>query len=144
MFLVTWHSSCRGFRFWHTQYREESFSRMLASLPIIIAFLIAVGIPPVRLSRKFIKIHWWDYALPAIGLPVWIFLTFAEIGETASLSNMVIEVIIVLGISVVIPWARYMILYSNKNFAVVIYQIMYLIPFVATLLVRLYMPTLPE
>jgi hypothetical protein len=63
---------------------------MLASLPIIIAFLIAVGIPPVRLSRKFIKIHWWDYALPAIGLPVWIFLTFAEIGETASLSNMVI------------------------------------------------------
>ena len=117
---------------------------MLASLPIIIALLIAVGIPPVRLSRKFIKIHWWDYALPAIGLPVWIFLTFAEIGETASLSNMVIEVIIVIGISVVIPWARYMILCSNKNFAVVIYQIMYLIPFVATLLVRLYMPTLPE
>ena len=99
MFLVTWHSSCRGFRFWHTQYREESFSRMLASLLIIIAFLIAVGIPPIRLSRKFIKIHWWDYALPAIGLPVWIFLTFAEIGETASLSNMVIEVIIVLVIS---------------------------------------------
>jgi hypothetical protein len=65
---------------------------MLASLPIIIAFLIAVGIPPVRLSRKFIKIHWWDYALPAIGLPVWIFLTFAEVGETASLSNMVIEI----------------------------------------------------
>ena len=117
---------------------------MLASLPIIIAFLIAVGIPPVRLSRKFIKIHWWDYALPAIGLPVWIFLTFAEIGETASLSNMVIEVIIVLGISVVIPWARYMILHLNKNFALVIYQIMYLIPLVATLLVRLYMPTLPE
>ena len=117
---------------------------MLASLPIIIALLIAVGIPPVRLSRKFIKIHWWDYALPAIGLPVWIFLTFAEIGETASLSNMVIEVIIVLGIPVVIPWAIYMILYSNKNIAAVIYQIMYLIPLVATLLVRMYMPTLPE
>ena len=117
---------------------------MLASLPIIIALLIAVGIPPVRLSRKFIKIHWWDYALPAIGLPVWIFLTFAEIGETASLSNMVIEVIIVLVISVVIPWARYMILYSNKNFAAVIYQIMYLIPFAVALLVRMYMPTLPE
>ena len=117
---------------------------MLASLPIIIAFLIAVGIPPVRLSRKFIKIHWWDYALPAIGLPVWIFLTLAEVGKTASLSNMVIEVIIVLGISIVIPWARYMILYSKKNFALIIYQIAYLIPFVAALLVRMYMPTLPE
>jgi hypothetical protein len=117
---------------------------MLAILPIIIAFLIAVGIPPVRLSRKFIKIHWWDYALPAIGLPVWIFLTFAEVGQTASLSNMVIEVIIVLAISVIIPWARFMILYSNKNFALVIYQIMYLIPIVATFLVRMYMPTLPE
>jgi len=79
---------------------------MLTSLPIIIAFLIAIGIPPVRLSRKFIKIHWWDYALPAIGLPVWIFLTLAEVGKTASLSNMVIEIIIVLGISVIIPWAR--------------------------------------
>jgi len=117
---------------------------MLASLPIIIAFLITVGIPPVRLSRKFIKIHWWDYALPAIGLPVWIFLTFAEIGKTASLSNMVIEVIIVLGISVVIPWARYAILYSKKKFAAIVYKFMYLIPFVATLLVRMYMPTLPE
>jgi hypothetical protein len=117
---------------------------MLASLPIIIALLIAVGIPPVRLSRKFIKIHWWDYAIPAIGLPVWIFLTFAEVGKTASLSNMVIEVIIVLAISVIIPWARYMILHSNKNFALVIYQIMYLIPFIATLLIRLHMPTLPE
>ena len=117
---------------------------MLSSLPIIIAFLIAVGIPAVRLSRKFIKIHWWDYALPAIGLPVWLFLTFAEIGNTASLTNMVIEISIILGISVVIPWARYMILYSNKNFAAVIYQIMYLIPLVATLLVRMYMPTLPE
>ena len=52
--------------------------------------------------------------------------------------------ILVLGISVIVPWARYIILYLNKNFAVVIYQIMYLIPFVATLLVRLYMPTLPE
>ena len=117
---------------------------MLVSLPIIIAFLIAVGIPPVRLSRKFIKIHWWDYALPAIGLPVWIFLTFAEVGKTASLSNMVIEILIVLAISVIIPWARFMILYLNKNFASVIYQIMYLIPLVATLLVRMYMPTLPE
>jgi hypothetical protein len=117
---------------------------MLASLPIIIALLIAVGIPPVRLSRKFIRIHWWDYALPAIGLPVWIFLAFAEVGKTASLSNMVIEVIIVLAISVIIPWARYLILYSNRNFASVIYQIMYLIPFIATIIVRLYMPTLPE
>ena len=117
---------------------------MLASLPIIIAVLIAIGIPPIKLSRKFIKTHWWDYALPAIGLPVWIFLTIAEIGQIVSLSNMVIEVAIVLGISVIVPWARYIILYLNKNFAVVIYQIMYLIPFVATLLVRMYMPTLPE
>ena len=117
---------------------------MLASLPIIIAFLIAVSVPPLRLSRRFIKIHWWDYALPAIGLPVWIFLIFAEVGETASLSNLVIEVITVLGISVVIPWARFMILYSNKNFSVIIYHLMYLIPLVATLLIRMYMPTLSE
>ena len=57
---------------------------------------------------------------------------------------MVIEIVIVLAISVIIPWARYMILYTKKNFAAVIYQIMYLIPFAATLLVRMYMPMLPE
>jgi hypothetical protein len=96
------------------------------------------------LSEKFIKIHWWDYALPAIGLPVWIFLTFEEIGKTASLSNMVIEFIIILAISIIIPWARYMILTSNKNFSLVIHKIMYLIPLVATLLVRKYMPILLE
>ena len=117
---------------------------MLVSLPIIIALLIAVGILPIMLSRKLIKVHWWDYALPAIGLPVWIFLTFAEVGNAASLSNMVVEVIIILAISVTFPWARYMILHLNKKFALVIYQIMYLIPLVAPLLIRLYIPTLPE
>lgn len=117
---------------------------MLVSLPILIALLISVGIPPVRLSRKFIEIHWWDYALPAIGLPVWIFLAFVEVGSTASLSNLAIEVMIVLAISVIIPWVRYMILRSSKNFALITYQIMYLIPVIATFLIRFCMPTLPE
>ena len=117
---------------------------MLVSLPIVIGLLIAVGIPPVRLSRKFIEIHWWDYALPAIGLPVWIFLAFVEVGDTASLSNLAIEVMIVLAISVIVPWARYLIIHSSKNSALVIYQIMYLIPIIATFLIRLCMPTLPE
>jgi hypothetical protein len=117
---------------------------MFVSLPIIIAFLIVVGIPPIRLSKKFIEIHWWDYALPAVGLPVWIFLASAEVGNTASLSNMVTEVIIVIAISVIIPWTRYLILYFNKNVVSVIYQIMYLIPFATAILVRMYMPTLPE
>jgi hypothetical protein len=57
---------------------------------------------------------------------------------------MVIEVFIVIAISVIIPWARYLILYLNKNVASVFYQIMYLIPFAAALLLRMYMPTLPE
>ena len=117
---------------------------MLVSLPIIIVFLIVVGIPPIRLSKKFIEIHWWDYALPAVGLPVWIFLAATEVGNTASLSNMVTEVIIVIAISVVIPWTRYMILFFGKKLASTIYQIMYLIPFATALLLRIYMPTLPE
>lgn len=116
---------------------------MLVSLPIIIAFLIVVGIPPIRLSKKFIEIHWWDYALPAVGLPVWIFLAAAEVGNTASLSNMVTEVIIVIAISVVIPRTRFMIFFGKK-LASTIYQIMYLIPFATALFLRMYMPTLPE
>lgn len=117
---------------------------MLVSLPIILAFLVAAGIPPLRLSRAFIEIRWWDYALPATGLPLWIFLSIAEAGKTASLSNMVIEVITVLAVSAAIPWARYLILYSNNKYASIIYRIMYLIPFVSALLLRMFMPTLPE
>ena len=117
---------------------------MLVSLPIIVAILVALGIPPVRLSQKFQKVHWWDYALPAIGLPVWIVLSIAEVGETASLSNMVIEVMMVLAVSVVIPWARYAILFANNSTALVIYRWMYLIPPAAALLIRMCMPTLPE
>jgi hypothetical protein len=103
-----------------------------------------MGIPPVRMSKKFIEIHWWDYALPAIGLPVWIILTFLEIGQTARLSNMVMEVAAVLAISVIIPWARYLILNFNKNFIWIIYHFLYLIPIVVTIFIRVYMPTLPE
>ena len=64
---------------------------MLVSLPFIILILIVLGIPPVKLSRSLVTVHWWDYALPATGLPVWILLTAADIGQTASLSNMVVE-----------------------------------------------------
>ena len=117
---------------------------MLVSLPIVAALLIAVGIPPVRLSRKFKQVHWWDYALPAIGLPVWILLSIAEVGDTASLSNMIIEVMLVLAVSVIIPWARYVILYANNNLALITYRLMYIIPLAAALLIRIYMPTLPE
>ena len=117
---------------------------MLVSLPIIIALLIAVGNPPVRLSKKFKRVHWWDYALPAIGLPVWIFLSIAEVGDTPSLSNMIIEVMMVLAVSVIIPWARYAILYVNNNFALVTHRVMYIIPIAVAFLIRIYMPTLPE
>ena len=117
---------------------------MLVSLPIAVALLIALGIPPVRLSKKFKQVHWWDYALPAIGLPVWIVLSVAEVGETASLANMVIEVMIVLAVSVMIPWARYMVLCANSPFALSIYRWMYLIPLAVALLIRMTMPTLPE
>jgi hypothetical protein len=117
---------------------------MLVSLPVIIAILIVIGIPPVRMSKKIIEIHWWDYALPAIGLPIWIILTFLEIGQTASLSNMVMEVAAVLAISIIIPWARYLILHLNKTFISIIYHFMYLIPIVVTLFIRMYMSTLPE
>ena len=60
---------------------------MLVSLPFIILILIATGLPPTNMSRKYTRIRWWDYALPAVGLLVWLLLTMAEIGATAAGGN---------------------------------------------------------
>ena len=117
---------------------------MLVSLPIIVVFLMAVGLPPTRMSRKFITIHWWDYALPAIGLPIWVILTIAEIGETASLSNLVVEGFWVLIASAVTPWARYFLLRVKHRCMPVIFHFMYIVPAITAVLLRLNMPTLPE
>lgn len=117
---------------------------MLASFPIIIAFLIVAGVPPLRLSRKLTKIHWWDYALPATGLPVWMFLVFAEVGETPSLSNLVLEVVIILIVSILVPWLRFFVLHKNENVSPVFYRIMYFVPFIVAIFIRVFMPTLPE
>ena len=117
---------------------------MLASLPIIILILVASGLPPTKMSRKYIKIHWWDYALPAVGLPTWILLTVAEIGDTASLSNLVIEGFWILVASVLTPSARYFVLKLNYRYASLLYHCMYTVPVVTALLLRLNMPTLPE
>ena len=117
---------------------------MLASLPVIILILAATGLPPVTMSRKFINIHWWDYALPAIGLPIWILLTVAEIGETASLSNLVIEGFWILVASILTPWARYLVLKLKLRYAPLLFHCMYAVPAITAILLRLNMPTLPE
>lgn len=117
---------------------------MLVSLPFILIVLVVLGVPPVKLSRSFITVRWWDYALPATGLPVWILLISADIGMTASLSNMVIEVFWVLVASIVAPWARYLTLKLKDKSLPGLYYLLYLMPGTAAILLRLNMPTLPE
>jgi hypothetical protein len=117
---------------------------MLASLPIIILILLAIGLPPVKMSRKYINIHWWDYALPAVGLPIWILLTVVDIGETASLSNLVIEGFWILVASALTPWARYFLLKLKFRYTTLLFHCMYAVPGITAILLRLNMPTLPE
>ena len=117
---------------------------MLVSLPIIILILITASLPPTNMSRKYIRIRWWDYALPAVGLPTWILLTIADIGDTASLSNMVIEGFWILVASILTPWARYIILRLKRRHSPLIYYCMYTIPLITAVFLRLFMPTIPE
>lgn len=117
---------------------------MLVSLPVIIILLVAVGFAPTRMSRKFITIHWWDYALPAIGLPIWVLLTISEVGATASLSNLVVEGFWILIASAATPWGRYLVLHVKHRFIALIFHCLYIVPAVAAVLLRLNMPTLPE
>ena len=117
---------------------------MLVSLPIIALILIGAGIPPTKMSRKYIKIRWWDYTLPAIGLPIWILLTVAEIGETASLSNLVIEGFWVLVASILTPYIRYVVLRIQFRYRSLLFHCLYASPGLTAVLLRLYMPTLPE
>ena len=117
---------------------------MLASLPIIALVLIVAGFPPTKMSRKYIKIHWWDYALPAVGLPIWILLTVADIGQTPSLSNLVIEGFWIIVASILTPWIRYVVLRLQFRYGPLIFHILYAVPGLTAVVLRMHVPTLPE
>ena len=117
---------------------------MLASLPIIALILIATGFPPTKMSRKYINIGWWDYALPAVGLPIWILLTVADIGQTPSLSNLVIEAFWIIVASILVPWIRYAVLRFQPRYSPLIFHVLYAVPILTAVLLRMHMPTLPE
>jgi len=95
-------------------------------------------------ERPSIGVRWRDYALPATGMPVWILLTAADVGQAASLSNMVVEVFWVLVASTAAPWAGYMTLRLKAHRPPGLYSIPNPIPCAVAALLRLNMPTLPE
>ena len=117
---------------------------MLVSLPIIALILIAVGFPPTKMSRKYVKIRWWDYALPVVGLPIWILLTVADIGQTPSLSNLVMEGFWITVASILMPWIRYVVLRFQPRYGPLVFHILYAVPGLTAVLLRMHMPTLPE
>ena len=117
---------------------------MIALLPIILTFLLAVGVPPVLLSRKRIEVRWWDYALPFWATPLWVILEVLGVGATASLSNLVVEGFYVLLVSALSPWIRLGLLLGSSRWQQRAYRIIYLLPIVFTVILRVLMPTLPE
>ena len=118
---------------------------MTILFPIILVVIAVGAIIPIRLSkRKGVKIIRWDYIYPFLGVPIWIALTGLNIGNTASLSNLVVEIFWILIVSVTVPWVRYLLTFIRTKKFYSYSHILTVFPLIAAIVIRLLMPTLPE
>ena len=114
-------------------------------LLVFIVFVIAgATLPSLRLTKKYGNLSWWDVLYPYTGIPVWFALTSLGIGATPTLSNFVVEVILISIVSIAAPWlALFSYRTKNKN-AVSAARLLSFLPVVFSIVIRLLLKSLPE
>ncbi len=106
--------------------------------------IAALGIfPYVRLQQRQ-TITLWDYLSLFGGIAAWFLLVTAGIGRVATLSNFIIEAFAVVVISVIIPWLRWGASLRKRPFDARWSFVLTLLPILTALVIRLFMPSLPE
>ena len=113
----------------------------------ILAILTVITISTVislMLSKKNLKITWWDYAFPYLGVPFWFILRELGIGGEASSSNFMVEMFAILLCSASAPWFRFALTYVRGRLVAWISFILTLSPLAVAAGVRLIMPVLPS
>jgi hypothetical protein len=113
------------------------------SLAELVLIAIATLVPLRLLSRRR-PLTWWDRLSPFLGVPAWYLLIAADIGATATLSNLVVEMFWVLGASIASPWLRWGLTCRRGADQTRLDLLLSLAPVLCAVGVRLMMPSLPE
>jgi hypothetical protein len=117
---------------------------MIFMIGFWLVLIAALGIFPYIKLQQQQAITLWDYLSLFLGLVVWFLLVTIDVGRVATLSNFVIEVVVVVVISVAIPWLRWALSVRNRPVNAKWSFVLTLLPVLSSLVIRLLMPSLPE
>jgi len=115
---------------------------MIVLLLVLVALCVLVSFPAWKFQRKRVTWYPWDYGVPAYGIAVWMVLTASGIGAQ-SLSNLVE----LLGVSIaacIAPWLRVAFPGGDQKSSLLLSAGSLLLPVITAVLLRLFMPLLPE
>ena len=113
----------------------------------IIEILTVISISTIvslMYSKKIMKITWWDYAFPYLGVPFWFVLRKCGIGGEVSSSNFMVEMFVILLCSISAPWFRFALTFVRSRVAGLISILLTVLPLAVAAFVRLVMPVLPS
>ena len=113
----------------------------------IIAILTVITISTVvslMYSKKKMKITWWDYAFPYLGVPFWFILRECGVGDEVSSSNFMVEMFVILMCSASAPWFRFALTFVRGRIMGLISILLTISPLAVAVFVRLVMPVLPS
>lgn len=113
----------------------------------IIAILTVITISSVvslMLGKKNMKITWWDYTFPYLGVPFWYILRECGLGDEVSSSNFLVEMFAILLCSVSAPWIRFALTFIQGRGVGLISACLTVLPLAVAALVRMVTPVLPS
>lgn len=115
---------------------------MIAFSGLVFLLIAVVAIYPTIVLKKRQRTALWDYVYPLTGVAAWFVLS--GVGSTASISNFVVEVFCIFILSALLPWVRLLLSRVEKDQIETLSFLLTFLPIVASVTVRLTMPTLPE
>ncbi len=113
----------------------------------IIAILTVITLSTVislLYSKKKMKITWWDYAFPYLGVPFWFILRECGVGNEATSSNFMVEMFAILLCSISAPWLRFSLTFVKGRVVGLISMLLTVSPLAVAAFVRLVTPVLPS
>ena len=115
---------------------------MIAFSALFFLLITAIAIYPMLTLQKRQRTTLWDYVYPLSGVAAWFVLS--GVGSTPSLSNFVVEVFCIFILSALLPWVRLLLPRAEKYQIGTLSFLLTFLPIVASVTMRLTMPTLPE
>jgi len=100
-------------------------------------------IVPILLCRKRIKVTWWDYCFPYLGVPLWFILREIGFGDIVTISNLLVEMFLVLLASEAASWIRYGLSFAQSRLWERVSFVLTFLPIATAIFVRWAMPELP-